>query len=246
MSSILCIALEKVLFFQQKVLVFFLLLHENIHCWYPLEVPLWGASNEYLQRMFFFGEISKIFIQIPLWPRANCNMVGDLIFYGQTVSDCGQTMQITMCMQNIVWFATDQLKVYGVLFSFSRPHFNLQSVKQNCSSNILFYFFNFSEKIRLGILYAFSVVADHSHVMSIKPCFLWKWKKAKKKKKKKRKRETKCRLLLLCCDSHFKGLVDYWWISCHNLQVVIWVECRVNKSSWSCHHLTAYFVSTIL
>ena len=36
-------------FFQQKILIF---LHKNIRCGYILEVPQWGASNEYPQHMF--------------------------------------------------------------------------------------------------------------------------------------------------------------------------------------------------
>ena len=39
------IALNKVLFFNQKVAIFFLFLNENICCWR-------GASNEYPQHMF--------------------------------------------------------------------------------------------------------------------------------------------------------------------------------------------------
>ena len=43
-SSISCsIALEKI----TVRLIFFLFLHKNICCGYSLEVPGWGASNEY-------------------------------------------------------------------------------------------------------------------------------------------------------------------------------------------------------
>ena len=37
---------------------FFLFLHENIFC-IPFEVPHKGTSNEYLQHMFFYGELEK-------------------------------------------------------------------------------------------------------------------------------------------------------------------------------------------
>ena len=39
-------------FFIRKLLVSFLFLNENICCGYSLEVPRWGASNEYPQDMF--------------------------------------------------------------------------------------------------------------------------------------------------------------------------------------------------
>ena len=38
---------EKAPFFSQKVLIFFLFLHENIRCGYSLEVSHRGTSNEY-------------------------------------------------------------------------------------------------------------------------------------------------------------------------------------------------------
>ena len=38
---------------------FFLFLLKNIDCWYSLEPPLWGGSNEYPQSMFW-AEIWKI------------------------------------------------------------------------------------------------------------------------------------------------------------------------------------------
>ena len=45
--------------FNWKVLVF-LFLHENFCCGYSLEVPHWGASNEYPKQVFFLsGEIRK-------------------------------------------------------------------------------------------------------------------------------------------------------------------------------------------
>ena len=46
------IALDKALFFNQKVAIFFLFLDKNICCGYSLEVPRWGTSNEYPQHMF--------------------------------------------------------------------------------------------------------------------------------------------------------------------------------------------------
>ena len=46
------IALDKELFFNQKVSIFFLFLNENICCGYSLEAPCRGASNEYPQHMF--------------------------------------------------------------------------------------------------------------------------------------------------------------------------------------------------
>ena len=46
------IALDKMLFFNKKVLIVFLFLHENICCGYSLEVPQRGTSNEYPQQMF--------------------------------------------------------------------------------------------------------------------------------------------------------------------------------------------------
>ena len=75
------IALVKDTFFNPKVLIFFLFLHENIYCGYSLEAPYQGASNEYPQHMFsgrltkallmsthnicFRGEIRKIFTIYP-------------------------------------------------------------------------------------------------------------------------------------------------------------------------------------
>ena len=48
----LAIALDKMFFFNPKVLIFFLFLQENICCGYSLEAPRWGASNEYPQHIF--------------------------------------------------------------------------------------------------------------------------------------------------------------------------------------------------
>ena len=46
------IALDKALFFSQKVAIFFLFLDINICCGYSLEAPRRGTSNEYPQCMF--------------------------------------------------------------------------------------------------------------------------------------------------------------------------------------------------
>ena len=46
------IALDKGLFFNQRVSVFFLFLDKNICCGYSLEAPHRGASDEYPQHMF--------------------------------------------------------------------------------------------------------------------------------------------------------------------------------------------------
>ena len=45
-------------FFKQNVLIFFLFLHESI-CWYSLEVPHWGTSNEYPQQMLSWKKKKK-------------------------------------------------------------------------------------------------------------------------------------------------------------------------------------------
>ena len=60
----LYIALVKALFFNPKVLIFFLFLHENICCGYSLETPRWGASNEYPQHTFSWRNKKNIY-QIP-------------------------------------------------------------------------------------------------------------------------------------------------------------------------------------
>ena len=58
------IALDKTIFI--IMIVFFLILHKNICCWYSLEAPPRGASNEYTQHMFR-GEIRKnIYPDIPI------------------------------------------------------------------------------------------------------------------------------------------------------------------------------------
>ena len=52
-------------FFIRKMLISFLLLHENICCRYSLEEPQQGASNEY-HNICFPGEIRKILCGYPL------------------------------------------------------------------------------------------------------------------------------------------------------------------------------------
>ena len=54
------IAVDKVLFFNIKVLILFLFLHKNIRCGYSLEAPHRGASNEYPQYMILWSN-KKIF-----------------------------------------------------------------------------------------------------------------------------------------------------------------------------------------
>ena len=57
--------LDKMLFFNPKVLIFFLFLHENISCGYPSEATRRGASNEYLQHMFSWRNKKNIYL-IPI------------------------------------------------------------------------------------------------------------------------------------------------------------------------------------
>ena len=52
-------------FFNQKVLTFFLFLHENICFRYSLEAPCQGASNEYPQHMFSWRNKKKYFPDNP-------------------------------------------------------------------------------------------------------------------------------------------------------------------------------------
>ena len=54
-----CIELDKVLFFNQKVSIFFLFLDWNKCCGYSLEVPQRGTSNEYPQHMFSSSSRNK-------------------------------------------------------------------------------------------------------------------------------------------------------------------------------------------
>ena len=56
------IALDKMLFFSPKVLIFFLFLQENICCGYSLEVPQQGTSNEYSQHMFSLRNKKTIYL----------------------------------------------------------------------------------------------------------------------------------------------------------------------------------------
>ena len=55
MRTISCIAPDKVGFFNQKVLIFFLFLHKNICCEYSLEAPRRSTSNEY-HKICFHGK----------------------------------------------------------------------------------------------------------------------------------------------------------------------------------------------
>ena len=65
------IATDRAIFFIRKMLISFLFLHENIHCGYSLEVPRWGASNEYPQHMFLWRNKKNI-----MWiPRLICSYV---------------------------------------------------------------------------------------------------------------------------------------------------------------------------
>ena len=47
-------------------IIFFLFLHENICCWYSLEAPRRGASNEYQQHMFSWRNKKDISIYLLL------------------------------------------------------------------------------------------------------------------------------------------------------------------------------------
>ena len=55
------IALDKTLFFNPKVLIFFLFLRKNICCGYSLEATHRGASNEYPQHMFLWRNKKNIY-----------------------------------------------------------------------------------------------------------------------------------------------------------------------------------------
>ena len=48
-------------FFNPKVLIFFLFLHENICCGYSLDAPCRGTSNEYPQHMFSWRNKKNIY-----------------------------------------------------------------------------------------------------------------------------------------------------------------------------------------
>ena len=60
------IGLDKSLFFNQKVSIFFLFLDENICCGYSLEAPHRGASNEYPQHMFLWRNKKSIYLILTL------------------------------------------------------------------------------------------------------------------------------------------------------------------------------------
>ena len=92
----ICTSLEKIHFTIQKVLIYFLFLHENICCRYSLEVPQWGTSNEYPQytctlswrnaeglqmsthNICFCGEKRKIFSWYPLLSRPMSGLGGSV------------------------------------------------------------------------------------------------------------------------------------------------------------------------
>ena len=59
------IAPNKVLFFNQNVLIFFLFLHTKISCGYSSEAPHWGASNENSPHIFLWSNKKNI-MWIPL------------------------------------------------------------------------------------------------------------------------------------------------------------------------------------
>ena len=52
-------------FFLPKWLIFFLFLHIDIHYGYSLEAPHWGASNEYPQCKYSWGNKKNIYL--PDW-----------------------------------------------------------------------------------------------------------------------------------------------------------------------------------
>ena len=55
---------QRCFFGNQKVMIFFLFLHENICYVYSLEVPHWGTSNEYPQHMFSWRNKKNIWIPL--------------------------------------------------------------------------------------------------------------------------------------------------------------------------------------
>ena len=57
------IFLDRMLFFNPKVLIFFLFLHVNICCVYSLEAPQRGTSNEYTQHMFLLRNKKDIYLK---------------------------------------------------------------------------------------------------------------------------------------------------------------------------------------
>ena len=58
---------DKAFFFQPKLLLFFLFLHETICCGYSLEAPQWGTSNEYPQGMFLLRNKKNINVDTPTY-----------------------------------------------------------------------------------------------------------------------------------------------------------------------------------
>ena len=65
-------------FSQPKNIDNFLFLHENICCWYSLEVPSWGTSDEYTHNIMFSLRNNKIFLEHPFLSGTMWHMV--LIF----------------------------------------------------------------------------------------------------------------------------------------------------------------------
>ena len=64
------IAPDKALFFNQKMLIFFFFLYENIACGYSLEAPHQSTSNDYTQLMFSWRNKEKNFmIATLIWSR---------------------------------------------------------------------------------------------------------------------------------------------------------------------------------
>ena len=61
-----CSKLQKKHFFQPKSIDIFLISAQKICCGYSLEVPHWGASNEYPQYTFFCAGINKYYLDTPL------------------------------------------------------------------------------------------------------------------------------------------------------------------------------------
>ena len=67
-------------FFIQKMLISFLFLNKNICCWYSLEAPRRGASNEYPQHMYLSRNKKNIMWIPPLICSYVTPYVSDLAF----------------------------------------------------------------------------------------------------------------------------------------------------------------------
>ena len=77
-------------------MIFFLFLHKNTCCWYSLEVPPRGASNEYPQNMFLWRNKKDISI---FWMKKVPNLLlcGCILdSQGCKFSSCRQTL-IRLC-----------------------------------------------------------------------------------------------------------------------------------------------------